>query len=219
VNSRRTRDRTTVPRVRWPWAIVTGAVVLAAGIGAYALAGTVASRSAASPRQHESTVSKDTYTTAAGTAVSLASLRGRPIMVWFVVDGCASCSSSLPAVAAHFDQLTETGLRILTLGLFGAFASGAKGVSQLLSFGRASLGASVERRGWQWGMASRSLSLALDPSGTPDLYVLISSTGRITYRNSVPVSTMNQLLAAARRLDTAVDHPASLQLQLQLCCP
>jgi hypothetical protein len=200
--------------------MVTGAVVLAAGFGAYALVGTAASRTSASPAlQHESAVLKDTYTTGAGTTVSLASLRGRPIMVWFVVGGCASCSASLPAVAAHLDQLTGTGLRILTLGLFGAFPSGAKGVSQLLSFGRASLGADVERHGWQWGMASRSLSLALDPSGIPDLYVLISPTGRIMYRNSVPVSTMSQLLAATRRFDTAADRPASLQLQLQLCCP
>ncbi len=51
-------------------------------------------------------------------------------------------------------------------------------------------------------MASESLSLAYDPSGTPDVYVLIGPNGHIRYRNSVPYSTMGSLIAAAKRLDT-----------------
>ncbi len=136
-------------------------------------------------------------------------------MVWFVAGGCASCAASIPAVAHHLDQLTSAGLRVLTLGLFGDFPPGVKGVTQLMRFGRAAAGTSIERPGWQWGMASRSLSLALDPSGIPDLYVLLSPAGRITYRNRVPVSTMPQLLTAARRLG----HPQTAALELQPCCP
>jgi hypothetical protein len=133
-------------------------------------------------------------------------------MVWFVAGGCASCAASIPAVASHLDQLTGAGLRVLTLGLYGDFSSGKKGVIQLLAFGReATSGKPITRPAWEWGMASKSLSLAYDPAGTPDLYVLIGSTGHIRYRNSVPVSTMGKLLAAAKRLETHAQTTAAVQ--------
>jgi hypothetical protein len=136
-------------------------------------------------------------------------------MVWFVAGGCASCAASIPAVAAHLDQLTRGGLRVLTLGLYGAFAPGSKGARELLSFARAAAGTNIERPGWEWGMASKSLSLAYDPSGTPDLYVLVGPDGHVRYHNSVPVSTMGELLAATERLTTHAQMTAAV---VQPCC-
>jgi hypothetical protein len=121
-------------------------------------------------------------------------------MVWFIAWGCASCAASIPAVAAHLSQLTHSGLRVLTLGLYGYFPPGRKGVAELLSFGRAAAKGSVTRPGWSWGLASKALSIAYDPEGVPDLYVLIDSSGHIRYRNTGPVSTMPQLLAEVARL-------------------
>ncbi|MDA8074611.1 MAG: hypothetical protein M0Z40_05145 [Actinomycetota bacterium] len=51
-------------------------------------------------------------------------------------------------------------------------------------------------------MASKTLSLAYDPAGIPDTYVLVGPGGHIRYRNSIPDSTMHQLLAASARLVT-----------------
>ena len=217
-----THVRATDPRSRRRWGLVTAALVLAAGLGAYALAG--AGSGTASPKaqvaapasQHRSTPAtlapNGTFTTPSGTTATIASLRGRPTMVWFVAAGCASCAASIPAVASHLAQLTGAGLRVLTLGLYGDFPSGKTGVAQLLSFGRsATFGGSIERPGWEWGMASKSLSLAYDPAGIPDLYVLIGPSGRIRYHNSVPVSTMGELLAAAKRLGTHAHTTAAVQ--------
>jgi hypothetical protein len=208
---------------------VAGALVVAAALVAYALAASgsgavgttvhpVASEhqpasSAGRSRSITATPAPDgTFTTASGTTETIASLRGTPTMVWFVAGGCASCAASIPAVAAHFDQLRAAGLRVLTLGLYGDFATGAKGVTQLLSFGReASFNKPITRPGWEWGMASKALSLAYDPAGIPDLYVLIGPTGGIRYRNSVPDSTMNELLAAAERLGTRAHATAAVQ--------
>lgn len=89
---------------------------------------------------------------------------------------------------------------MLTLGLYGDFPRGRAGVAQLLSFASSAAGGSVERPDWLWGMASKSLSLAYDPSGTPDVYTLIGPRGHIRFHNSAPVSTMPQLLAAAAAL-------------------
>jgi hypothetical protein len=216
------RERLTRRHGRRWWGLAAGAVVLTAGLGAYALAGTgsgatrTTTQPAASSHRSASastTLAPDgTFTTPSGATATIASLRGRPTMVWFVAGGCASCAVSIPAVASHLDQLTAAGLRVLTLGLYGDFSAGKKGAGQLLSFGRAAtLGQNVERPGWEWGMASKSLSLAYDPSGVPDLYVLIGPTGHIRYRNSVPVSTMGQLLAEARRIDTHAQTTAAEQ--------
>ncbi len=145
------------------------------------------------------------FTSVNGQQMSIAGLRGKPIMLWLVVNSCSSCFASVPDVAEHFSQLTAGGLKIVTLGLYGSVPSGKPGLSQIASFGRASISnngmdMSIPRSNWLWGVASKDLSLAYDPSGTPDTYVLIGQGGHIRYRNSVPVSTMPQLLAAVRKL-------------------
>jgi hypothetical protein len=85
------------------------------------------------------------FVTPTGATATIKSLEGEPTMVWFVADGCASCSVSIPAVAAHLGELRRDGVRVLTLGLYGSFPSGARGARKVVAFGRAVLGTSPER--------------------------------------------------------------------------
>jgi hypothetical protein len=62
-------------------------------------------------------------------------------------------------------------------------------------FGKAAAGKAFASPAWTWGVASERLTAALDPSGVPDAYLLLDAAGRMTYHNSVPVSTMGALLA------------------------
>lgn len=187
-----------------PATVVGAAVALAAGIliaHAHANNSPATANAGGAPAVAAvgSTAPDGTFTTTAGTQTTIASLRGHTTVVWFVADGCASCAASIPAVAQDLPQLTGHGVQVLTLGLYGAFGTGRQGVAQLLAFGRAADGGNVERPGWMWGMPSEALSVAYDPSGNPDEYFVVGPDGRITYHNSVPVSTMNQLLAAAKQ--------------------
>ena len=215
-------EHAVAPRRRRGWGLGAGALVLAVGLEAYSLAGSgsgaasLTAQPATSqhrPASASATMAPNgTFTTPSGTTATISSLRGKPTMVWFVAGGCASCAASIPAVAAHFHQLHSAGLRVLTLGLYGDFAASDKGVAQLLNFGReAAFNKPVTRPGWEWGMASKALSLTYDPAGIPDLYVLIGPTGHIRYRNSVPDSTMGALIAAAKRLDTRAQTAATVQ--------
>ncbi len=215
--------RTVAGRRRWRWAFAAGIVIVAAGLGAHALAGTGSTATnptiepgGSPPGSATGALAPNgTFTIPSGTTATIDSLRGRPTMVWFVAGGCASCAASIPAVATHLDQLRAAGLTVLTLGLYGDFAPGVQGVTQLLSFGQeATLGKPVTRPGWEWGMASKRLSLAYDPAGIPDLYVLIGPRGHIRYRNSVPVSTMGTLLSVAKHLETHGSPTAALKS----CC-
>ena len=127
--------------------------------------------------------------------VSLASLRGRPVMVWFVAAGCSSCEASIPAVASHLGAFTRAGTRVLVLGMYGVFGPGPGGTAALASFGKAAAGTAFASPGWTWAVASEQLTAAFDPPGIPDTYFLLDAAGRVTYQNSVPVSTMGALLA------------------------
>lgn len=190
-------------RRRWvrPVAVVTVAGALAAGILA---AHNRSTTSAISPQGGGVTLAKvgapapnGTFTIANGTQETIASLRGHTTLIWLVAGGCASCAASIPTVAQHLAQLQDKGVQVLTLGLYGAFDNGTPGVKQLTAFGRAAAGADVTRPDWTWAMPTEALSVAYDPSGNPDEYFLINPAGYVTYHNSVPVSTMPQLLAAA----------------------
>jgi len=127
--------------------------------------------------------------------VSLASLRGRPVLVWFVAAGCSSCEASIPAVASHLGAFTRSETRVLVLGMPGVFGPGPGGTAALASFGKAAAGTAFASPGWTWAVASEPLTAAFDPSGIPDTYFLLDAAGHVTYQNTVPVSTMGALLA------------------------
>lgn len=212
--------RTRRRRRNWSLAAAVLALAVAGGIDLSAAHGgsrVSQAASATSPTAHAAAVGSvgpktaqlapnGTFTTATGATETIASFAGKPTLVWFVAGGCASCAASIPAVSSHLQQLTGRGIHVVTLGLYGAFPNGKAGTAQLLSFGRGAAGGPVTRPGWTWGMAAEALSMAYDPSGTPDVYALVGAGGHIRYRNSVPDSTIPQLLAAAARL-TGTNDP------------
>lgn len=215
--SRSTVGRSGAGRRRRPWVVPALVLLMITGFGAYLIVGRSgpsgnsvlgASAGHRSAPRSAPMAPNGTFISSTGVPATLASFHGKPTMVWFVAGGCASCAASIPAVSQHWGQLRRDGIEVVTLGLYGSFASGRHGATQVLGFGRSAAGIdfSVTRPGWAWGMASEALSTAYDPSGTPDVYALIGPDGHLRYRNSVPVSTMPQLLAAAGHL---TGHPAA----------
>jgi len=140
--------------------------------------------------------SEGEFTLLDGRNATLATFRGQQAaLVWFVADGCASCYASIPAVARHFETFTKAGTRILVLGLPEVFGQSKAGLRDLARFGRGAAGSAFDSSAWTWGVASYPLTVALDPDGVPDAYVLLDRAGRAAYRDVTPVSTMGSLLA------------------------
>lgn len=129
-----------------------------------------------------------------GKSTTLAAFRGRPVLVWFVENGCASCAASIPVVAHHLSAFAHAHTRVLVLGVYGAFGQGTPAARQLAGFGRSAAGPAFADAGWTWGLASPQLTTAYDPGGVPDEYFLLNGSGRTVYQGSVPVSTMGALL-------------------------
>lgn len=135
-----------------------------------------------------------------GQSAMLAGFRGRPTIVWFIANGCASCAASIPAVARHLSAFAHANTRVLVLGIYGAFGDGAQARAQLARFGRENAGTKFSDPTWTWGVASSALTTAYDPSGIPDEYFLLDRAGRIAYHGSVPVSTIGALLEHLREV-------------------
>ena len=125
----------------------------------------------------------------------LAQLRGQGVLVWFVANGCVSCAASVPVVAQHLGAFSRAGTRVLALGIYGAFGDGPGARHALADFAKAAAGPAWANPAWTWGLASERLTQALDPGGVPDAYVLLDASGKVAYRNSIPVTTMDSLLA------------------------
>jgi hypothetical protein len=177
-------------------ALAVGVVGCGTNTGAPAAAAPTAAptRDTGDPANHRG-LAAGTMTLLGGQRASLATFGGRPLMVWFVAEGCASCEASIPAVAQHVVAFARAHVRVLVLGIYGAFGQGAGARAQLASFGRSTAGHRFSDPGWTWAVASAALTIAYDPGGAPDEYFLLDRAGRRVYQGSVPVSTMGALLA------------------------
>ena len=188
------------PRRRARVAVLAIVIVMVAVAGGAFLAhpGSTTRASSAPSSREETRTSSDattgTYTLLDGRAVSLAALRGRPALVWFVAPGCSSCQASIPVMASHLSAFVVAKTRVLVLGIYGALPAGQAGLSQFASFGSATAGPDFSSLAWTWALASLRLTTAYDPAGVPDEYFLLDSAGRVVYTGATVVSTIGVLL-------------------------
>lgn len=107
--------------------------------------------------------------------------------------------ASIPALANHLTELRAAGVQVAVIDLYGDLGAGPKAAGSLRSLGQGLVGERFEDPTWAWGISSRDLSYRYDQLGEPDVYYLLDRDGTVTYKNSVPVSTMSQLLAHAHQ--------------------
>ena len=147
-----------------------------------------------------------------GKDMTVTVLRGKPVLLWFLVTSCSTCAASAPVIAKALPSLEADGVHVVGLDLYGDIRPTSQGWGQLAAWAANNAGPAWSSSEWTWGMASKALSLAYDPSGNPDVYFLIGPRGHLRYQDSVPVSTMGQLLAAAAHMTghtVSADPPAS----------
>ena len=146
-----------------------------------------------------------------GKEMTITALRGKPVLLWFLVTSCSTCAASAPVIAKALPSLEADGVHVVGLDLYGDIPPTPQGWGQLAAWAANNAGPAWSSAQWTWGMASKALSLAYDPSGNPDVYFLIGPRGHLRYQDSVPVSTMGQLLAAAAHMTghtVSADPPA-----------
>jgi len=168
-----------------------------------AASGTMAESASTQPAKVGAPSPAGAYTNLDSQAVDVASLRGKPTVLWFIAAGCSSCTASIPALADHLAELKADGVQVKVIDLYDDLGQGPKAAAALSKLGRGLAGARFDDPTWQWGISSKDLSFRYDQFGEPDIYYVLDRTGKITYQNGVPISTMDQLLASAHAAATA----------------
>ena len=137
------------------------------------------------------------FTTLAGKTETVAALRGKPTLLWFVTTWCTSCQAGTQAMAQNVAALASDGVRVVEVENYADLGQSGPSIG---TFGKTLAGSEFSNPDWIFGEASSSLTHTYNPKAYLDLYYLISAKGKITYVNSSPGSTMPQLLSAAKEL-------------------
>lgn len=198
------RRRVPRRRRRWIWVTLTVAALTVIGARGAVLAHRHSPPPAALPAAHTApadrsgaaaaTATEMAFTAANGRVTNLAAWQGKPFVLWFISADCSSCATSVPTMVKHLPTFAASGVHVIAVDLYGDLPPGSQGLRYLRQFGHDTAGAQFTDPAWTWGLSSRQLSYRYDPTGTPDLYVVIDKTGRLTYHGSVPVSTIGSLL-------------------------
>ena len=136
-------------------------------------------------------------TTLAGTSETVAGLRGKPTLIWFVTTWCSSCQAGTQAMAHNVATLAADGVRVVEVENYADLGQSGPPMS---TFAKALAGSAFSNPDWTFGEASSTLTHTYNPKAYLDLYYLLNAKGKITYVNSSPGSTMPQLLGAAKAL-------------------
>ncbi len=138
-----------------------------------------------------------TFTTVTGKQLSIASLQGKPALVWFVSTWCSSCQAGTQAMAANVSQLSSDGVRVVEVELYQDLGQSGPNMT---SFAKALAGNQYSNPDWVFAKSSKGLTETYDPKSYLDIYYLLNSSGQITYVNSSPGSTMASLLSRAANI-------------------
>jgi cytochrome oxidase Cu insertion factor (SCO1/SenC/PrrC family) len=196
-------------RRRWGWAAALAVAVAIAGVvlglhaasrpassGSASGSGGGTSGSTAAPQAGRQ-APDGTFTTLSGQAVRVASLRGKPTLLWFVSTWCSSCQVGTQVMAQNLARLKAAGVRVAEVELYQDLGQTGPSMAQ---FAKTLAGAAYGSPGWTFGISSAALTRTYDPQAYLDIYYLLNARGQVTYVNSSPGSTMPQLLAAAGKL-------------------
>ncbi|MDA8076418.1 MAG: redoxin domain-containing protein [Actinomycetota bacterium] len=136
-------------------------------------------------------------TTLAGGSETVAGLRGKPTLIWFVTTWCSSCEAGTQAMAQNVATLAADGVRVVEVENYADLGQSGPPMG---TFAKTLAGSAFTNPDWTFGEASSALTHTYNPKAYLDIYYLISAKGKITYVNSSPGSTMPELLSAAKAL-------------------
>lgn len=136
-------------------------------------------------------------TTLAGKTETVAGLRGKPTLIWFVTTWCSSCQAGTQAMAQNVATLAADGVRVVEVENHADLGQSGPPMG---TFAKTLAGSAFSNPNWTFGEASSTLTHTYNPKAYLDIYYLINAKGKITYVNSSPGSTMAQLLGAAKAL-------------------
>lgn len=173
-------------------------VAIVIGVIATAIADSGKSSASGGQVKEGALAPEGSFTTTAGATRTIASLSGRPTLLWFVTTWCSSCQTGTQAMASEIiGRLAEHHVQVVEVE--NAEDLGQEGPS-MTSFASHLAGPQANNPDWTFGVASSALTKTYNPEGSLDVYYLLSAQRQIAYINSSPAATKAQLLAEAEKV-------------------
>jgi cytochrome oxidase Cu insertion factor (SCO1/SenC/PrrC family) len=172
--------------------IITGFIVIIIG-------NTKTQKSHSTQRQLVAAVNKPLvpsgFTSIQGQSISLASYKGKKLMVYLLATWCSSCQASLRTMINNASTLQKEGLEVVTLETDGDAGYPGPTMKQFLS---ETTNTNSLPSNFVFGTASKTLTASYNPNNTPDIYYLINPSGVVENISSTPSATMSTILKFAK---------------------
>ncbi|MCW6160779.1 MAG: redoxin domain-containing protein [Candidatus Micrarchaeales archaeon] len=126
-----------------------------------------------------------------GTVANVSSLRGTPVLLWFVATWCSGCAVGNEMLNGNMSYFKSHGIKVIEVELYNDLGySGAP----IASFVSDYAPAAEKYSNFESAVSSYGLTLAYDKDGYLDVYYLIGPNGDIVYENDGSLAaTMPQL--------------------------
>lgn len=121
-----------------------------------------------------------------GTNINLSSLRGRPVLLWFVTTWCSSCQEgeSLLTHAGYYGAIHSKGAVVVVVELYDDLGQPGPSIQDFAD----QYGNGTQAPGLLYGTSSLNATYSYDPKGYLEIYYIINSSGVITSASS-PLAT------------------------------
>lgn len=197
--ARRRAEAAVTARRRRIWVSTIAATILAVVglvLGLHFATGTARAAPPAAPATGRGAPG-GTFTLLSGKTLDVASLRGRPALLWFVTTWCSSCQVGTQSMAANIAKFDAAGVPVYEIEVYRDLDQSGPSMTQ---FSQALAGSELANPDWNFAVSSQALTQSYDPQSYLDIYYLLDANGQVAYVNSSPGATMGDLLAAIRSL-------------------
>ncbi|EQD58800.1 MAG: redoxin domain-containing protein [Candidatus Marsarchaeota archaeon] len=154
-------------------------IVVIIAIGAYILNSNSNSNSSA-PKIGFSAPNYSFIYASNGTVANVASLKGKPVLLWFVATWCSGCAVGNEELNYNMSFFQKHGINVVEVELYKDLGYNGAPIS---SFVNEYAPNATKYGNFYDAISSYNLSVAYDSKGYLDIYYLIGPNGKILYEN------------------------------------
>lgn len=132
-----------------------------------------------------------------GTTATVSSLRGSPILLWFIATWCSGCAQGNELLNGNMSYFSSKGVKVVEVELYNDLGYSGMSITRFVSEFAPRAYSSPD---FTMALSSYNLTKSYDGKGYLDIYYLINPEGKIVYENdgtlAATIGQLKQQIAA-----------------------